>query len=102
MNLYEKYTVYITLVYLLYVVFQKAFAIALDVWDDDGGNFLGIGKADDLVDVTSSNVGNVPAQKDFAECCCQECHGTIIGHYRMDHLDNAFLILYYKLVKLTA
>lgn len=65
MNLYEKYTVYITLVYLLYVVFQKAFAIALDVWDDDGGNFLGIGKADDLVDVTSSNVGNVPAQKDL-------------------------------------
>lgn len=67
MNLYEKYSVYITLdlVYLLYVVFQKAFAIALDVWDDDGGNFLGIGKADDLVDVTSSNVGNVPAQKDL-------------------------------------
>ena len=56
---------YITLVCLLYIVFQEAFAIALDVYDDDSGNFLGIGKADDLVDITSSNIGNVPAQKDL-------------------------------------
>ena len=46
-------------------MFQEAFAIGLHVWDDDNGNFLGIGRADDLVDVISSNVGTVPAQKDL-------------------------------------
>ena len=46
-------------------MFQEAFAIGLDVWDDDSGNFLKIGHADDLVDTMSSNVGNVPAQKDL-------------------------------------
>ena len=51
-----KYTVY---------TFQEAFSIGLDVWDDDSGNFLKIGHADDLVDVMSTNVGNVPAQKDL-------------------------------------
>ena len=35
------------------------------MWDDDSGNFLGIGHADDLVDYIQHNVANVPAQKDF-------------------------------------
>ena len=38
----------------------------LSVWDDDSGNILGIGHADDLVDYIQHNVAmNVPAQKDF-------------------------------------
>lgn len=58
------YTIQVS-VLLLDIVFQEAFAIGLDVWDDDSGNFLKIGHADDLVDTMSSNVGNVPAQKDL-------------------------------------
>ena len=46
------------------LVFQEAFGIVLKVWDDDSGNILGIGRADDLVDHISVNVPNVPAQKD--------------------------------------
>ena len=46
-------------------MFQEAFAIGLDVWDDDSGNFLSIGHADDLIDTLSSNIVNVPAQKDL-------------------------------------
>lgn len=46
-------------------MFQEAFSIGLEVWDDDSGNFLSIGHADDLVDVMNSNIGNVPAQKDL-------------------------------------
>ena len=37
----------------------------LSVYDDDNGNFLGIGSADDLVDLIQHNVANMPAQKDF-------------------------------------
>ena len=46
-------------------MFQEAFSIGLHVWDEDSGNLFKIGHADDLVDVMSSNVGNVPAQKDL-------------------------------------
>ncbi|KAJ7351720.1 hypothetical protein OS493_035784 [Desmophyllum pertusum] len=41
-----------------------AFAIGLDVWDDDSGNIL-IGRADDLADHIEYDVANVPAQKDL-------------------------------------
>ena len=46
-------------------LFQKAFGIVLEVWDDDVGNFLGIGTASDLIDNIQYNVANLPAQKDF-------------------------------------
>lgn len=49
----------------LNIIFQGAFAIGLDVWDDDNGNFLGIGSADDLIDSLSYDVANVPAQKNL-------------------------------------
>lgn len=50
---------------MLDIVFQGAFAIGLDVWDDDSGNVLGIGRADDLVDSINYDVANVPAQKNL-------------------------------------
>ena len=50
---------------MLDILFQEAFSINLDVWDDDSGNLFKIGHADDLVDTMSRNIGNVPAQKDL-------------------------------------
>ena len=34
------------------------------MWDDDNGNILGIGHADDLIDNIQNNVPKMPAQKD--------------------------------------
>ena len=50
---------------MLDIVFQGAFAIGLDVWDDDSENVLGIGRADDLIDSINYDVANVPAQKNL-------------------------------------
>ena len=36
------------------------------VYDDDSGNFLGIGHSDDLIDTIQYDVANVPAQNNFA------------------------------------
>lgn len=35
------------------------------MWDDDTGNVLGIGSADDLVDSFGYDVANAPAQKNL-------------------------------------
>ena len=35
------------------------------MWDSDSGNFLGIGFADDLIDVIQSDISTAPAQKDL-------------------------------------
>ena len=35
------------------------------MWDSDSGNFLGIGSADDLIDVIQSDISTAPAQKDL-------------------------------------
>ena len=47
------------------VLFQGAFGIQLEVWDDDIGNLFGVGSADDLVDFIQFNLANIPADKDL-------------------------------------
>ena len=58
--------------------FQGAFAIGLDVWDDDSGNIL-IGRADDLADHIEYDVANVPAQKDLQSAVAKSVTVRIKG-----------------------
>ena len=58
------------------LLFQGAFGIQLEVWDDDNGNLFGIGSGDDLVDFIKFNLANIPADKDFQSASAR---GVTVG-----------------------
>ena len=77
-------------------VFQGAFGIVLRVWDDDSGHFLGIGRADDLVDEIFANVPGVPAQKNQQSAVAKSVTVNISFYFCiLIHTSSKYSILVY-------
>lgn len=57
------------------------------MWDSDSGNFLGIGSADDLIDVIQSDISTAPAQKDLQSSVAK----TITVRKKRFHFDLLIL-----------